>query len=94
MSEDDYWSADVLQWKLIDLDTSKVEPVAGIEDSAPYQLIEFELDGTKYLLKHEDTNNDAGRSFLYALDAAATAKVAAETSGDFWFLGRLTGTKM
>jgi len=90
---DDYWTADALQWKLVDLDAKSVSDVRGIGDSAPYQLIDFRVDGVTHLLKHEDNDvSEAGKSTLYALKQSAEAEAIASTNGDFWFIARLSTT--
>ncbi|HTU62218.1 MAG TPA: hypothetical protein VMF89_27355, partial [Polyangiales bacterium] len=85
------WGAPYFDWKFVDAATGKARSVSGLERSVPSSTIRLELDGTTYLQR---TLEDEGRSELFKLNEDASAeKVAASSSGEFWFLGRVTRAK-
>jgi hypothetical protein len=88
-SPDDVWSAPYFDWKLVDAESEEVRTIEGIERAAPYSLARFSVDGRSFLQRYLPTNDDSGRAELYEVKTDATATAVAETSGEFWFLGRV-----
>lgn len=82
------WGKPYFDWMFVDLEAGSAKPVAGLERSAPYNPLRFDLDGKTYVQRLVD---GIQRAELYHLsDDARAAKVAGTTQGDFWFLGRVS----
>ncbi len=90
-SPDDFWTAPYFDWKLVDAVSEEVTDIVGIERSAPYSLVTFQLDGRSFLQSYTSTSDVSGSAKLFELSEKGQATLTTETAGEFWFLGRVQG---
>lgn len=82
------WRKPYFDWMFVDAESGEAEPVRGLERSMTNNTLRLNLDGRTHLQRLLD---DGGRAELYALrDDASAEKIAETTSGELWFLGRVT----